>query len=53
MATKKTSDAGKITQVISAVVDVQFEGGNIPPILNALECENNGKRRLCGGEGGL
>ncbi len=26
---------GKITQVIGAVVDVQFEG-HLPPILNAL-----------------
>jgi F-type H+-transporting ATPase subunit beta len=41
---KKRGSTGKITQVISAVVDVQFEGGNLPPILNALECTNNGKR---------
>jgi F-type H+-transporting ATPase subunit beta len=34
---------GKITQVIGAVVDVQFEGA-LPAILNALETENNGKR---------
>jgi len=34
---------GKVTQVIGAVVDVQFEG-NLPAILNALETENNGKR---------
>ena len=34
---------GKITQVIGAVVDVQFED-NLPAILNALETENNGKR---------
>ncbi len=34
---------GKITQVIGAVVDVQFED-NLPEILNALETENNGKR---------
>ncbi|MTH33598.1 F0F1 ATP synthase subunit beta [Paracoccus limosus] len=34
---------GKITQVIGAVVDVQFEG-QLPAILNALETENNGKR---------
>ena len=27
---------GKISQVIGAVVDVQFEGA-LPPILNALE----------------
>ncbi len=34
---------GKVTQVIGAVVDVQFEGA-LPAILNALETENNGKR---------
>ncbi|MGY6705095.1 F0F1 ATP synthase subunit beta [Roseinatronobacter sp.] len=34
---------GKITQVIGAVVDVQFDG-DLPPILNALETDNNGKR---------
>ncbi len=33
---------GKITQVIGAVVDVQFEGG-LPEILNALTTDNNGK----------
>ena len=41
---KESENKGKITQVISAVVDVQFEGGNLPPILNALECINNGKK---------
>ena len=34
---------GKITQVIGAVVDVQFEDA-LPEILNALETENNGNR---------
>ena len=34
---------GKITQVIGAVVDVQFED-HLPAILNALETDNNGKR---------
>ncbi|MDA0901850.1 MAG: F0F1 ATP synthase subunit beta [Proteobacteria bacterium] len=38
------SNKGKVTQVISAVVDVEFEDGNLPAILNALECENNGKK---------
>ncbi|MGI1662608.1 F0F1 ATP synthase subunit beta [Palleronia sp. KMU-117] len=33
---------GKITQVIGAVVDVQFDG-HLPAILNALETDNNGK----------
>lgn len=32
------SSNGKISQVIGAVVDVQFEG-NLPPILNALEVQ--------------
>merc|ERR1739848_766965 len=32
---------GAITQVIGAVVDVEFASGNLPPILNALEVEDN------------
>ena len=36
---------GKITQVIGAVVDVQFEG-DLPAILNALETENNGLKLI-------
>src|SRR5262245_43389652 len=34
---------GRITQVIGAVVDVQFEG-HLPAILNALETNNGGNR---------
>ena len=34
---------GKISQVIGAVVDVEFEG-DIPAIQNALEVDNNGQR---------
>ena len=34
---------GRISQVIGAVVDVQFDG-DLPPILNAIECQNQGKR---------
>ena len=40
MAKNKT---GIITQVIGAVVDVKFEE-NLPPILNALEVDNDGNR---------
>ena len=36
---------GHITQVMGAVVDVQF-GAHLPPILNALECENQGDRLI-------
>tara|TARA_B100001123_G_scaffold449879_1_gene617261 strand:- start:2122 stop:3543 length:1422 start_codon:yes stop_codon:yes gene_type:complete len=38
-----TNLVGRISQVIGAVIDVQFEG-ELPPILNALECENEGQR---------
>jgi F-type H+-transporting ATPase subunit beta len=34
---------GKVEQVIGAVVDVTFDG-DLPPILNALTTDNNGKR---------
>ena len=34
---------GRITQVMGPVVDVQFEG-DLPPILNALETDNDGNR---------
>ena len=37
------NNIGHVTQVIGAVVDVQFEG-ELPPILNALETNNNGNR---------
>ncbi len=37
------ANKGKITQVISAVVDVQFPDGKIPAILSALETQNDGK----------
>ena len=36
---------GKVTQVIGAVVDVQFDG-DLPAILNALQTENNGKKLI-------
>ena len=42
-APKASAGAGKVTQVIGAVVDVQFDGA-LPAILNALETTNNGKR---------
>ena len=40
------SNTGKVTQVISAVVDVEFENGELPAILNSLECENDGKKLI-------
>ena len=47
MATKKNTGAskGKVTQVISAVVDVKFDG-ELPLILNALETVVDGRRMV-------
>ena len=39
----QTNITGKVTQVIGAVVDVQFDG-HLPAILNALETKNAGNR---------
>src|SRR4249920_1587162 len=39
----QTNITGKVTQVIGAVVDVQFDG-HLPAILNALETNNQGSR---------
>ncbi len=37
---------GKVTQIISAVVDVEFENGELPAIYNALEVSNEGKKLI-------
>ncbi|HEY1614858.1 MAG TPA: F0F1 ATP synthase subunit beta [Rhizomicrobium sp.] len=39
----QTSKPGRVTQVMGAVVDVQFDG-HLPEILNALETDNHGNR---------
>ena len=42
---KDTGDMGKISQVTGAVVDVKFENvDELPAILTALTCDNNGKK---------
>src|ERR1700749_794540 len=40
----KTNAKGKLLQVIGAVVDVSFENGQLPAILNALETSNTDPR---------
>jgi F-type H+/Na+-transporting ATPase subunit beta len=42
-APKGDNIVGRVAQVIGAVVDVSFEG-ELPPILGALETDNNGQR---------
>ena len=44
-APKVAAAAGKVTQIIGAVVDVQFTG-DLPAILNALQTDNNGKKLI-------
>src|SRR6201992_1226881 len=39
----EANQTGRVTQVIGAVVDVQFEG-HLPAILNAIETKNAGNR---------
>jgi F-type H+-transporting ATPase subunit beta len=43
MPSNKQAAQGIVTQVMGAVVDVQFNDGEIPAILNALHTENDGK----------
>jgi F-type H+-transporting ATPase subunit beta len=39
-----TGATGTVRSVIGAVVDVQFDSGNLPPILNALEVQDHDQR---------
>ena len=40
------SDIGKVTQVMGAVVDVSFEDGKLPNIMNALEIKRDNDEKL-------
>ncbi|KAH9272690.1 ATP synthase subunit beta, mitochondrial [Batrachochytrium salamandrivorans] len=40
----EAASLGAVRSVIGAVVDVQFESGSLPPILNALEVQNHNVR---------
>src|SRR5579862_483242 len=44
-AMTETGKTGQVSQVMGAVVDVQFDG-HLPAILNALETENRGQRLI-------
>jgi len=43
MADTASNNIGRVSQVLGAVVDVQFDG-ELPYIMNALECDNGGNR---------
>ena len=38
---------GKIVQIIGPVIDVKFENGHLPNLLNAIEIEHEGRRVVC------
>ena len=40
------SEIGKVSQIMGAVVDVTFEDGRLPEIMNALEINRNGEGKL-------
>ena len=40
----KRGGTGKIVQIIGAVVDVRFQKRELPRLLNAIECDNNGQK---------
>jgi F-type H+-transporting ATPase subunit beta len=44
MATKQTNVVGRVSQVLGAVVDVEFPEGALPAIMNALEITRDGRR---------
>ncbi len=44
MATKQSNVVGRVSQVLGAVVDVEFPEGALPAILNALELKIGGRR---------
>lgn len=43
MAVQNKLSNGKISQIVGVVVDVEFDGGNLPAIYDALEIEHNGQ----------
>src|SRR6266508_3664548 len=43
MATASAAAIGKVVQVIGPVVDVEFEGGDLPQIYNAVRIKSEGK----------
>ena len=38
------NNIGKVVQIIGPVLDVKFEGGHLPDLLNAIEIDHDGKK---------
>src|SRR6188474_1046869 len=43
MPTATAEKVGKVVQVIGPVVDIEFEGGHLPEIYNAVRIKSDGK----------
>ncbi len=41
------NNVGRVVQIIGPVLDIKFEGGHIPDLLNAIEIEHEGKKLVC------
>ena len=41
------NNIGKIVQIIGPVIDVKFENGHLPNLLNAIEIMHEGKKVVC------
>ncbi len=39
-------NTGKVSQVTGAVIDVRFDNGNLPALLNAIEIDNHGEKLI-------
>ncbi len=44
---------GKVVQIIGPVLDIKFENGKLPDLLNAIEIDYEGKKVVCEVAGGL
>ncbi len=44
---KMEKNIGKIIQIIGPVLDIKFENGHLPTLLNAIEIEHEGKTVVC------
>ena len=38
---------GKVIQIIGPVLDIKFENGHLPDLLNAIEIEHEGRKVVC------
>ena len=42
-----SKNIGKVVQIIGPVLDIKFENGKLPNILNAIEIDHDGRRVVC------